>query len=117
MKTYPITPVPKPRMTQRDKWAKRPSVLRYRAFCDEVRLRHVSVEEHGTQVTFVLPMPKSWSKKKRKEMNDKPHKQTPDLDNLCKALLDAIFTDDSHISSIVLFKVWGETGGIRICQL
>lgn len=36
---YPIVPVPKPRMTQRDKWQKRPAVMRYRAFCDEVRAK------------------------------------------------------------------------------
>ena len=35
---YPIIPLGKPRMTQRDKWAKRPAVLRYRAFKDECRL-------------------------------------------------------------------------------
>ena len=34
---YKIKPVPKPRMTQRDAWDKRPCVLRYRAFKDEVR--------------------------------------------------------------------------------
>lgn len=34
---YPILPVPKPRMTQRDVWQKRPVVLRYRKFCDAVR--------------------------------------------------------------------------------
>lgn len=39
MQVFDICPLPKPRMTQRDRWAKRPAVLRYRAFCDEVRLR------------------------------------------------------------------------------
>ena len=33
----PVTPVSKPRMTQRDKWKKRPCVLRYRAYCDALR--------------------------------------------------------------------------------
>ena len=39
MKAYTIygEPVPKPRMTQRDKWAKRPCVLRYRMWADMVR--------------------------------------------------------------------------------
>ena len=36
---YDITPCPKPRQTQSDKWKKRPPVLRYRAFADEVRLK------------------------------------------------------------------------------
>jgi hypothetical protein len=29
------------RMTRADKWKQRPAVMRYRAFCDEVRLKNV----------------------------------------------------------------------------
>ncbi len=86
MKEYAITPVPKPRMTQRDKWKKRPVVLRYHAFKDEVRAAGVELEESGQHIIFVLPMPKSWSKKKQREMVGKPHQQKPDKDNLEKAL-------------------------------
>jgi hypothetical protein len=60
---YPIVPMGKPRMTRADKWKKRPEVMRYRAFCDEVRLRGVALPESGAHVTFVLPMPASWSKR------------------------------------------------------
>ena len=31
------SPVPKPRMTQRDQWEKRPEVIRYREYADAVR--------------------------------------------------------------------------------
>lgn len=72
MKTYAITPIPKPRMTQRDRWKQRPPVLRYRAFCDEVRLNRISLADCGWHVTFVLPMPASWSKKKKAEMSGNP---------------------------------------------
>ncbi|HHE6457291.1 TPA: RusA family crossover junction endodeoxyribonuclease, partial [Proteus mirabilis] len=34
MKVFNIEPVPKPRMTQADKWKKRPPVLKYFAFKD-----------------------------------------------------------------------------------
>lgn len=114
MKVYPITPVPKPRMTQRDKWAQRPAVLRYRAFCDEVRLRGVKVEESGSHVVFVMPMPKSWSNAKHNQMDYEPHRQKPDVDNLCKALLDALFADDSHIHDIRISKIWGAEGQVRV---
>lgn len=113
---YPIIPVPKPRMTQRDRWAKRPAVLRYRAFCDEVRASGLEVPASGAHLTFVMPMPKSWSKKKAAEMNGQPHQQRPDVDNLCKAVLDAIFEEDSHIWDIRCTKVWGAEGGIKIEQ-
>ena len=34
--------------------------------------------------TFILPMPKSWSKKKKQLMHGKPHIIKPDLDNIIK---------------------------------
>lgn len=117
MKKYDIVPIPKPRMTRRDTWAKRPAVLRYRAFKDEVRLKGLTLPEFGYHVTFVIPMPKSWSKKKRAEMNGKPHQQTPDKDNLEKALLDALHTDDSHVWDGRVTKVWGEVGQIIVDEI
>ena len=111
---FAIKPVPKPRMTQRDKWAKRPAVLRYRAFCDEVRANEVKLPEDGSIVTFVMPMPKSWSKKKKDEMDGAPHQQKPDLDNLVKALGDACYTEDCKIHCIAARKVWGVEGQLIV---
>lgn len=113
---YDITPVPKPRMTQRDKWVKRPPVLRYRAFAEECRLRGVTLPECGYHVTFVLPMPASWSTKKRAAMNGKPHQQKPDKDNLEKALLDAVFQDDCRVWDGRVTKIWGQAGQIIVQQ-
>jgi Holliday junction resolvase RusA-like endonuclease len=42
------------------------------------------------------------------------HQQTPDLDNLIKALGDAMYSDDSHIARICATKVWAEDGFIEI---
>ena len=111
---YAITPVPKPRQTQRDKWDKRPSVLRYRAFADEVRLRGVKVPEYGCRVVFHMPMPKSWSKKKKELHCNLPHQQVPDIDNLGKSLLDAVFADDCRVFDIRFSKYWAEKGMIEI---
>lgn len=113
-KVYNITPLGKPRMTRADKWKKRPEVLRYRAFCDEVKLNKVTLQESGYHVIFVLPMPPSWSKKKRALMDGEPHQQKPDKDNLEKALLDALFGEDSHIWDGRVTKIWGETGKMII---
>jgi Holliday junction resolvase RusA-like endonuclease len=111
-----INPVPKPRQTRADKWKQRPSVLRYRAFADELRLKLPrDFDFNGKSIVFTLEMPKSWSKKKKAQMDATPHEQTPDLDNLLKALLDAHMSDDSCISLIGrLEKVWGYQGSIRI---
>ena len=89
-------------------------VLRYRAFKDEVRARGLTLE-NGDGLVFVMPMPESWSKKKKVMMDGKPHQQKSDLDNLLKALMDALFEDDAHIWSLSrLEKVWGYNGQIRI---
>lgn len=107
MKTYNITPVAKPRMTRRDKWSKRPAVMKYWAFKAECRAYGVTIDDNS-EITFVLAMPKSWSDKKRAEMYGEPHRQKPDIDNLCKAVLDSVFDDDSALSEIHARKIWGE---------
>ncbi len=113
MTLYRITPVPKPRMTQRDKWQKRPSVLRYRAFKDQVRLRRV-VLDPPCRVVFWMPMPASWPEAKKAKLDGTPHLQRPDNDNLQKALLDAVHLDDSHVWSIHAEKRWARKAGIEI---
>ena len=113
---YSIDPVGKPRQTRRDKWAKRPAVMRYRAFCDAVRAAGVTLPD-SPHVTFVLPMPTSWSRKKRAEHDDRPHRQRPDADNLLKALLDALYDEDAHVWDIRVSKRWGETGQIIIKEV
>lgn len=110
---YPITPCPKPRQTQRDKWRKRPCVMRYRRFKDECRVRRVKLPQ-PCRVIFYLAMPASWSAAKCKQMNGQPHTVRPDLSNLQKALEDAVCKNDSHLWNIRAEKRWGVTGSIEI---
>ena len=115
IKNYKITPVAKPRMTQSDKWKVRPCVAKYRAFKDEVRLNKVELPTSGADILFILPMPKSWSKKKRQEKFATPHRQVPDLSNILKALEDSVYDDDSAIWNYKgLTKMWGYEGSITI---
>lgn len=110
---FPITPVPKPRMTQRDKWKKRPCVLRYRAFKDKCRLHRVPVES-GCTVIFFLPMPESWPEAKRTRMLGLPHRQKPDLDNLIKGLWDARVKKDEQLHAVHAEKRWSTVGAIEV---
>ena len=110
---YEITPVPKPRMTRGDAFQKRPRGTHYRAFKQECLLKRVRCCS-GDDVTFTLPMSKSWSLKKRIEFDGEPHTQTPDLDNLLKALWDACTENDAHIHTITARKIWGISGKIEI---
>lgn len=114
--SYQLTPVPKPRQTRSDKWKQRPSVISYRNFADQVRDLSVDLPEGGSHIVFVIPMARSWSKKKRAEMDGQPHQQRPDLDNLIKALADAVHSEDSHLWDYRASKIWGEQGEIRITR-
>lgn len=115
-----VVPVPKPRMTQRDRWAKRPAVLRYRNFCDELRKESQKALYMPTcplSVAFILPMPMSWSGKKKKAMNGEWHTSRPDLDNLMKAFKDALLEEDSAIHTYgFVTKLWGFEGKIIIFE-
>lgn len=115
---YPITPNTKPRATRSDKWNKRPCILRYRRYADEVRRLGVEVPVACHHLVFVLPMPKSWSKKKKGAHLHQPHQATPDRDNMDKALLDAVFKHasggDQHIWDGRITKIWGVTGALLV---
>ena len=110
-----IEPNTKPRMTQADKWKQRKCVIQYRNFCDELRAKTAGFQlSDNYTITFRISMPKSWSKKKRDLMRDKPHQETPDLDNLLKAVNDALLEQDKIIYQISATKLWSETGEIII---
>jgi len=75
--------------------------------------------EDRYSVTFVIPMPESWSRKKKAEQLGEYHRQTPDLDNLEKALKDCLFYEhpvhnDCEVATAHESKIWGETGMIIV---
>ncbi len=119
MITFNITPTPKPRQTRADKWLKRPCVVRYRAYADELRLQAKQKGyklEQTLYIKFYIPMPKSWSKKKKDLYQNEPHKQRPDIDNLLKAFMDALAVDDCFVWNVSAIKVWGFIGKIVIAD-
>jgi Holliday junction resolvase RusA-like endonuclease len=113
MKSYSIEPMGKPRMTRRDKWKQRDCVLRYRAFKDSVRASGLVLPQ-PCKVLFTIPMPESWSRKKRVGQDGQPHMAKPDIDNLVKAILDSLYEDDAHVWSVWGEKRWGTTGSISV---
>ena len=117
---FNITPIPKPRMTRADSWKKRPCVVRYWDYKDNLTLQaralRFTVEEH-LDIEFHIPMPKSWSKKKKAKMLGNPHQQTPDIDNLSKAFLDSLCEQDNYVWSLVAKKYWSDKGFIKINRI
>lgn len=116
IRVYPIIPVSAPRQVRRDAFDPSDHVKRYRAFRDEVRIRHVQLPRPFHHVIFVMPMPKSWSKRQQQQSEGYPHEQKPDRDNLEKALLDSVYGEDSHVWDGRCTKLWGSEGLIIVSQ-
>ena len=114
--TLNIVPVAKPRMTQSDKWKKRKPVVKYWKYKEDLKLLCFLCRwkpQEDLDIKFILPMPTSWSEKKRVEMDGQPHKSRPDLDNLVKAFEDALLIEDSHVHTYTnITKTWGRNGSI-----
>ena len=119
-----ITPNTKPRMTRRDKWLNPPRscVKQYWEFKDKLkaeckRVGFVTFEAEIKRLEFHIPMPDSWSKKKKQLMDGKPHQQSPDLDNCTKAGFDSLLDQDNYIYKVEnLAKYWSYEGKIIIEQ-
>lgn len=105
----PLRGVAKPRMTRRDRWAKRDCVVNYWDYCDKLRcfLPNPPPIDSIFTITFIFDTPNSWSKKK-KDMNVfQKHMQRPDFDNLGKAFFDALYKEDSGAWNVRIKKIWG----------
>lgn len=107
-------------MVRSDKWKKRTVTNNYWAFKAELKLKAnlaglKTLPDEITSITFVVPMPGSWSEKKKQKYHGMPHTQRPDLDNFLKGLQDCLCTEDSHIWRIRnLTKIWGRKGQLII---
>lgn len=108
-------PVSKPRMTRADVWRKRTIVIVYRAWADAIRTAafgnaatYIAAENIVEKVVlkFYLPIPDHLKKKVFPEM---PHNLRPDIDNLAKGALDALFIKDSIVPSLECHKYYSET--------
>lgn len=118
IQVFDITPSPYVRQTQSDKWKKRPAVLKYRAFRDEVAFKIKELPMDFFHVVFLLPVPRSWSQARKMKMIGRPHQQTPDKDNLEKGLLDAIYREanDAFVWNTASTKLWSAQGAIIIAD-
>lgn len=68
----------------------------------------------------VIPMPKSWSRRKREAHSGRLHTSAPDLDNIVKLVCDGalngiVINDDRQIAQFDgCRKTWGEIGRIAV---
>lgn len=134
-----LTPVPKPRMTYRDKIFTNPNhpderkrqrvcVTKYLKFKSDFtflynaekkvsNFNHEGLKEGILNVVFIIPMPASWNHAKKEAFNQQPCLAKPDRDNLLKAVQDILRPDsDSGIWDGRTTKVWGYKGQIIIYE-
>ena len=112
-----IAPNTKPRMTRRDRWLDPPRkcVAQYWAYKDALIRAKPRTNWACLSLQFCVPMPKSWSKKKKAMMNLQAHLPTPDLDNFVKAYKDCLLKQDSAVWRYGdIKKVWSYEGAIII---
>ena len=72
----------------------------------EARKKRFELPEQGAFIKFFIPMPKTWRKFKRSSMHFKLHQSKPDIDNLCKAMFDSLFSEDKKIAHFEAAKFW-----------
>jgi Holliday junction resolvase RusA-like endonuclease len=77
-------------------------ILRYNSYKDKIKElaeeKSFKMPGIGAGVMFYMPMPKKWSKKKKRHSHMSWHQQTPDLANLVKALEDSLMKQDKGIA-------------------
>jgi Holliday junction resolvase RusA-like endonuclease len=82
----------------------------------EAKRQKFTMQPQGMSIHFFIPVPRSWSKKKKAAAHMQYHTSTPDLDNLMKAMGDSMLREDRHLAHYELSKWWvnNEIGWIEV---
>lgn len=74
------------------------------------------VPEGLFRIVFYMPVPASWSGRKKGAHHMQPHRSKPDIDNLVKAFFDALLKEDKGIWDYRAAKFWinEPTGRIEV---
>ena len=121
---FQITPQTHVRATQGDKVLFRIGKLRLRAaglkrllrlekyneykdaICMLGKKHQFSFPNQGCHIRFYVPVPPSWSQKKKTRFHGTLHQAKPDIDNFVKAIFDSLFTEDKHVAHFQASKRW-----------
>lgn len=123
MYLFNINPRTAPRMTRSDAWAMssgrnlRKPVADYMLYRDKLNIEARTLKfvlPEQLIIEFYIAMPDSWSKKKKAEMKNTPHREHPDIDNLIKGFMDALSIEDKNVWNVQAVKIWSITGTIVV---
>ncbi len=115
----PTRPVPmaRPRVTKTGHAYTPKNCVEYKSLIsayarDVMRGKEIYDGEVWVAISFYYMTPTSWSKKKRESMTGEGMTSRPDIDNLYKAVTDAlngiVYRDDSQITRAVMRKQYTE---------
>lgn len=127
---FDVIPMGAPRLSQSDKWKTNPNhidpmkrqrkvVTNYYAFKNTLIWQGKSMQfELGKTLDalYLIPMPNSWSMKKKELMNGMPCEVKPDTDNITKGVKDTFRKNDSDIWYEKAEKRWAFKGSVIIFQ-
>ena len=72
----------------------------------------------GVEIWFTMPIPKSWSKKKKVAAVGEYHVKKPDADNLVKGIFDSlnkiVWQDDNQVAKVTAINLYGESPCIEV---
>ncbi|NRD80308.1 RusA family crossover junction endodeoxyribonuclease [Bacillus sp. BRMEA1] len=119
----PIEPMGAVRTTQKQKFMDK-RAMRYRTYKQHIALlvkQHIKSPTNSpilADITFYMPMPSSWSGKKKERMNGAIHRSKPDIDNMVKGLFDSfnkiVWKDDNQVCEVHSKKVYSFNPGIGV---
>lgn len=118
-----VKPMGAVRMTQKGKWTSITATryMNYKKLVGHemrIQCKEPFVGPLKVLVTFTLPMPDSWTGKKKREQLGAAVAVKPDIDNLVKGLLDSAnkicWQDDNQVTEIVARKRYGYEGAIEM---
>lgn len=127
---FDVVPIGAVRMTQSDKWKTNPNhtdpqkrqreaVARYFDFKNKVRQQahKMNYKMSGIlEIVFLVPMPNSWSEKKKSRHNKHPVITRPDIDNYIKSFMDALEIEDGFVWKVIAEKRHAFKGSILVYE-
>ena len=125
---FDVVPMGAVRMTQSDRWKTNPNhtdlkkrqrsvVTEYFDFKNKIKAQANEMNFQLPQVldiVFLIPMPFTWSEKKKVRNNKTKVLKRPDIDNLVKAFMDALSVEDGYVWRITAEKRYSFKGSILV---
>lgn len=72
----------------------------------EAKNKRFVIPASGLAITFFLPVPRTWSQKKKNLHHGLLCQSRPDVDNLLKSFCDSLCAEDKYIANISITKRW-----------